>query len=53
MIDYKGLNKIIIKNRYPFSLIGELIERILKGKFFIKIDLRYRFYLIRIDKKDE
>ena len=52
-MDYKGLNEIMIKNRYPFPLIRELIERILKVKFFTKIDLRYGFYLIRINEKDE
>ena len=53
MVDYKGFNEITIKNRYPLPLIRELIERILKAKLFIKIDLRYRFYLIQIDEKDE
>ena len=43
----------MIKNRYLLPLIRELIERILKVKFFTKIDLRHKFYLIRIDEKDE
>ena len=52
MVNYKGLNKITIKNRYPLLLIGELIERILKAKFFIKIDLRHGFHLINIHEPD-
>ena len=39
-VDYRGLNKITIKNRYPQPLIGELLERISKVKYFTKFDVR-------------
>ena len=39
-VDYRGLNKITIKNRYPLPLIGELLERISKAKYFMKFDVR-------------
>ena len=38
-VDYRGLNKITIKNRYPLPLIGELLERISKAKYFTKFDV--------------
>jgi len=38
-VDYRSLNKITIKNRYPLPLIGELLERISKAKYFTKFDV--------------
>jgi hypothetical protein len=38
-INYHNLNKIIIKNRYLFLLIGELLDRISRIKYFIKFDI--------------
>ena len=39
-VDYRGLNKITIKNRYPLPLIGELLDRLREARIFTKIDLR-------------
>ena len=52
-IDYRGLNKITIKNRYPLPLMNELRDRLGKAKFFTKLDLKKGFYLLRIAKGDE
>ena len=52
-IDYRGLNKITIKNRYPLPLMNELRDRLGKAKFFTKLDLKNGFYLLRIAKGDE
>src|SRR5437588_12776905 len=52
-IDYRGLNKIMIKNRYPLPLMNELRDRLGKAKFFTKLDLKNGFYLLRIAKGDE
>ena len=38
-VDYRGLNKLTIKNRYPLPLIGELLERISTAKRFTKLDV--------------
>ena len=38
-VDYRGLNKITTKNRYPLPLIGEMLDRISRAKYFTKVDL--------------
>ena len=39
-IDYRALNKIIIKNRFPIPLIDDLVDCLYEAKVFTKIDLR-------------
>ena len=38
-VDYQGLNKITIRNRYPLPLIGEALECLRRAKRYTKIDL--------------
>ena len=52
-VDYRDLNRAIIKNRYPLPLIGELLERVRRAKIFTKLDLRGAYNLIRIREGDE
>jgi hypothetical protein len=52
-VDYRGLNAVTIKNRYPLSLISELLDRLNGAKVFSKIDLKDAYYRIRIKKGDE
>ena len=53
VVDYRGLNKVTIRNRYALPLISSLLERINGAKFFTKIDLRGAYNLIRIRPGDE
>ena len=39
-IDFRGLNQITVKNKYPLSLIEELFEQLQGASFFSKLDLR-------------
>ena len=52
-IDYRGLNAITVKNRYPIPLISSAFATLQKARFFTKLDLRNAYYLIRIREGDE
>jgi hypothetical protein len=52
-VDYRGLNKINKKNRYPLPLILGLLDRLRTGKIFTKLDLRGAYNLLRIRPNDE
>jgi transposase InsO family protein len=52
-VDYRGLNRITIKNRYPLPLISELLDRFSRAKVFSKLDLRDAYHRLRIREGDE
>jgi hypothetical protein len=45
-VNYRGLNIIIIKNRYPLLLITEILNRLYGFKIFIKLDFKDTYYKI-------
>jgi hypothetical protein len=53
VVDYRGLNSVTIKNRYPLPLIHEMLGRFKNAKIFTKIDLRGAYNLVRIRQGDE
>ena len=52
-VDYRGLNEMTKKNRYPIPLIDDLLDRLNGAKYFTKIDLRGAYNLVRIREGDE
>ena len=52
-MDYQALNKITIKNRYSLPLMTELHQRLNKARIFTKLDLKNRYHLLRMARKDE
>ena len=52
-INYKGLNALIIKNKYLFSLIDETLNRFISVAYFIKLDFKNAYHRIKIRKNDE
>ena len=51
-IDYRELNKIIVKNRYPLTRIDDLFDKIRDAGTFSKIDHRSRYHQLRIKYED-
>ncbi|GKF78961.1 putative reverse transcriptase domain-containing protein, partial [Tanacetum coccineum] len=51
-IDYRGLNKLIVKNRYPLLRIDDLFDQLQGLQFFLKIDLRSGYHQLRVHEDD-
>ena len=52
-VNYRGLNNLTIKNRYPLLLIGESLDRLGRAKQFTQLDLTSAYHQMRIREKDE
>jgi hypothetical protein len=53
VIDYRLLNAITIKNRYPLPRIDELMDRLQGAKVFSKIDLASGYHQIKVAEADQ
>ncbi|KAI3695430.1 hypothetical protein L1987_78427 [Smallanthus sonchifolius] len=51
-IDYRELNKLTIKNRYPLPRIDDLFDQLQGSSFYSKIDLRSGYHQLRIQEED-
>ena len=51
--DYRKLNKITIKNRYPLPLASDIINKLKDAKVFTKFDVRWGYHNVRIKEGDE
>jgi len=52
-VDFRGLNKFTKKDRYPLSLISDLLDSPSHAKIYSKINLRHAYHLVRIAPGDE
>jgi len=53
VVDYRGLNKVTVHNKYPIPLMTELRDQVRDAQIFTKLDLKDGFHLKRIRKGDE
>ncbi|GKA64750.1 putative reverse transcriptase domain-containing protein [Tanacetum coccineum] len=51
-IDYRELNKLTVKNRYPLPRIDDLFDQLQGSQFFSKIDLRSGYHQLRLHEDD-
>lgn len=51
-IDYRALNKITVKNRYPIPWIDDLLDQLRGDNFFTKINLKSGYHQVPIDPTD-
>ncbi len=51
-IDYKMLNSVTIKNKYPLLRIDDLFDQLRGACMFSKIDLRSGYHQLRIKEQD-
>ncbi|GKA86223.1 putative reverse transcriptase domain-containing protein [Tanacetum coccineum] len=51
-IDYRELNKLTVKNRYPLPRIDDLFDQLQGARYFSKIDLRSGYHQLRVHEDD-
>jgi hypothetical protein len=52
-IDYRKLNSITIKNRYPMPIIDEILDELAGTQYFTKLDMRSGYHQVRMYPPDE
>ena len=51
-VDYRQLNKMIVKNKYQLPIIDDLFDQLKGAGVFWKIDLRFGYHQLRIKDAD-
>ena len=51
-VDYRELNKITIKNKYPLPMIDDLFDQLKGARVYSKIDLRSGYHQLKIRESD-
>nr|GEX70096.1 putative reverse transcriptase domain-containing protein [Tanacetum cinerariifolium] len=51
-LDYRELNKLTVKNRYPLPRIGDLFDQLQGSNVYSKINLRSSYHQLRVRKED-
>ena len=52
-VDFRGLNKISKKDRYPLPFISDLLSTVGKACIYTTLDLRHAYHLVRVAEGDE
>ena len=51
-IDYRQINKVTVKNKYPLPRIEDIFDQLKGASIFSKIDLRLSFYQLKLKDVD-
>ena len=52
-VDYRALNKVTVRNKYPIPLIADLFDQLSGARYFTKLDLHSGYHQVRIAEGDE
>ena len=52
VVDYRALNEVTIKNKYPLPTINDMFDQLQGAKVFSKIDLRSGYHRLKIREQD-